>query len=149
MKKLYPDARAALQGALHDGMVIMSGGFGLCGIPSALIKAIRDSGVTGPDHHFQQCGHRWGRAWLAAGKPAGEKDGQLLRGGEQDLPMNQYLAGELEIEFNPQGTLAERIRAGGGGHSRVLSRAPAPARRWRRARKFGHSTGMTTSWSAA
>ena len=112
--KVYPDAAAALAGVLRDGMTIMSGGFGLCGIPTALIEAIRDSGV---------------RELTVISNNAGIDDaglGLLLQTrqirkmissyvGENQTFARQYLAGELEIEFNPQGTLAERIRAGGAG----------------------------------
>ena len=112
--KVYPDAVASLAGLLRDGMTIMSGGFGLCGIPTALIEAIRDSGV---------------RDLTVISNNAGVDDGGLglllqtrqIRKmissyvGENQTFARQYLAGELEIEFNPQGTLAERIRAGGAG----------------------------------
>jgi 3-oxoacid CoA-transferase subunit A len=97
MKKVYPDARAALAGVLKDGMTIMSGGFGLCGIPETLIEAIRDAGVKNLTVISNNAG----------------VDGVGV--GENKLFAQQYLAGELELEFNPQGTLAERIRAGGAG----------------------------------
>jgi 3-oxoacid CoA-transferase subunit A len=114
MKKLYPDATAALEGVLRDGILIASGGFGLCGIPERLLDAIRDSGVK--DLTF-------------ASNNAGidnEGIGKLLRTrqvkkmiasyvGENKEFERQYLAGELEVEFSPQGTLAERMRAGGAG----------------------------------
>ncbi|MDE2008029.1 MAG: CoA transferase subunit A [Rhodospirillales bacterium] len=114
MNKIYPDATAALAGLLRDGMTLMSGGFGLCGIPAVLIEAIRDSGV---------------KDLTVISNNAGIDDvglGHLLRTrqirkmissyvGENATFARQYLAGELEIEFNPQGTLAERIRAGGAG----------------------------------
>ena len=114
VNKIYPTSQAALAGLLHDGMTIMSGGFGLCGIPSVLIAAIRDSGV---------------RDLTVVSNNAGVDDaglGLLLQTrqirkmissyvGENQTFAKQYLAGELEIEFNPQGTLAERIRAGGAG----------------------------------
>lgn len=114
MKKLYPSASAALDGLLHDGLLIASGGFGLCGIPERLLDAVRDSGVK--DLTF-------------ASNNAGidnEGIGKLLRTrqvkkmiasyvGENKEFERQYLAGELEVEFSPQGTLAERMRAGGAG----------------------------------
>ena len=114
VNKIYPDATAALAGLLRDGMTLMSGGFGLCGIPAVLIEAIRDSGV---------------KDLTVISNNAGIDDaglGHLLRTrqirkmissyvGENATFARQYLAGELEIEFNPQGTLAERIRAGGAG----------------------------------
>ena len=113
-KKIYPDAAAALDGLLSDGMTLAAGGFGLCGIPETLIDAVRSSGVTG---------------LTAISNNAGVDDfglGKLLRTrqisrmissyvGENKEFERQYLAGELEIEFCPQGTLAERMRAGGAG----------------------------------
>jgi 3-oxoacid CoA-transferase subunit A len=112
--KVFPDAAAALAGITRDGMSIMSGGFGLCGIPEHLIAALRDLGVKG---------------LTVISNNAGIDDlglGQLLKArqirkmissyvGENKEFERQYLQGELEIEFNPQGTLAERIRAGGAG----------------------------------
>lgn len=114
VNKIYADARAALDGLLRDGMLIHAGGFGLCGMPAALIAAICDSGVAN---------------LTVVSNNAGIDDvglGVLLRTrqirkmissyvGENATFAQQYLAGELEIEFNPQGTLAERIRAGGAG----------------------------------
>jgi 3-oxoacid CoA-transferase subunit A len=114
MKKIYPDANAALEGLLFDGMTICSGGFGLCGIPERLIDAIQASGV---------------KDLTIASNNAGidnEGLGKLLRTrqvkkmissyvGENKEFERQYLAGELEVEFCPQGTLAERMRAGGAG----------------------------------
>lgn len=114
MKKLYPDAAAALDGLLFDGMTICAGGFGLCGIPERLIDAIRDSGVKGLTIASNNAGID------------GEGLGKLLRTrqvkkmissyvGENKEFERQYLSGELEVEFCPQGTLAERCRAGGAG----------------------------------
>ena len=114
VNKVYPNAREALSGLLRDNLTILSGGFGLCGIPATLIEAIRESGVSG---------------LTVVSNNAGIDDaglGVLLRTrqirkmissyvGENATFAQQYLAGELEIEFNPQGTLAERIRAGGAG----------------------------------
>ena len=114
MKKLYPDATAALEGVLRDGILIASGGFGLCGIPERLLDAIRDSGV---------------KDLVFASNNAGidnEGIGKLLRTrqvkkmiasyvGENKEFERQYLAGELEVEFSPQGTLAARMSAGGAG----------------------------------
>ena len=114
MKKIYPDAAAALDGLLFDGMTICAGGFGLCGIPERLIDAIQASGV---------------KDLTVASNNAGidnEGLGKLLRTrqirkmiasyvGENKEFERQYLAGELEVEFCPQGTLAERCRAGGAG----------------------------------
>ena len=114
MNKLYPSAAAALDGVLRDGLLIACGGFGLCGIPERLLDAVRDSGVK--DLTF-------------ASNNAGidnEGIGKLLRTrqvkkmiasyvGENKEFERQYLSGELEVEFSPQGTLAERMRAGGAG----------------------------------
>ncbi|MDB5693535.1 MAG: CoA transferase subunit [Alphaproteobacteria bacterium] len=114
MKKSYPDAAAALDGLLFDGMTICAGGFGLCGIPERLIDAVRESGV---------------KDLIVVSNNAGidnEGLGKLLRSrqirkmissyvGENKEFERQYLAGELEVEFCPQGTLAERCRAGGAG----------------------------------
>ncbi|RIA47116.1 3-oxoacid CoA-transferase subunit A [Hephaestia caeni] len=114
MKKLYPDAKAALDGVLFDGMIVCAGGFGLCGVPERLIDAIQASGV---------------KDLTIASNNAGidnEGLGKLLRSrqvkkmissyvGENKEFERQFLAGELEVEFCPQGTLAERCRAGGAG----------------------------------
>lgn len=114
MKKLYPDAAAALDGVIRNDMLIAAGGFGLCGIPERLIDAIVASGVTGLTVASNNAGID------------GEGLGKLLRTrqirkmissyvGENKEFERQYLAGELEVEFSPQGTLAERMRAGGAG----------------------------------
>lgn len=114
MQKIYPTAKEALDGLLSDGMLIAAGGFGLCGIPELLIAAIRDAGT---------------KDLVIASNNAGVDDfglGILLKTrqikkmissyvGENAEFMRQYLSGELELEFNPQGTLAERMRAGGAG----------------------------------
>jgi 3-oxoacid CoA-transferase subunit A len=114
MKKLYPDARAALAGLLRDGMVIMSGGFGLCGIPETLIEAIRDSGVKGLTVISNNAGiDAVGLGVLLETRQNRKMISSYV--GENKTFAQQYLAGELELEFNPQGTLAERIRAGGAG----------------------------------
>ena len=114
MKKLYPDAKSALDGLLKNDLLIASGGFGLCGLPDRLLDAIVESGVTGLTFASNNAGID------------NEGIGKLLRTrqvkkmissyvGENKEFERQYLAGELELEFNPQGTLAERIRAGGAG----------------------------------
>jgi 3-oxoacid CoA-transferase subunit A len=114
MKKVYPDARAALDGVLEDGMTIMSGGFGLCGIPESLIEAIRDSGVKGLTVISNNAGvDGVGLGLLLETRQIKKMISSYV--GENKLFAQQYLAGELELEFNPQGTLAERIRAGGAG----------------------------------
>jgi len=114
MKKVYPDARTALAGLLKDGMLIMAGGFGLCGIPESLILAIRDSGVKGLTVVSNNAGiDGVGLGLLLESKQIRKMISSYV--GENKTFAQQYLAGELEIEFNPQGTLAERIRAGGAG----------------------------------
>jgi 3-oxoacid CoA-transferase subunit A len=114
VNKVYPDAKAALAGLLKDGMVIMAGGFGLCGIPESLINAIRDSGVKG----LTVISNNAGVDGLGLGVLLDTKQTKKMISsyvGENKTFAQQFLAGELEIEFNPQGTLAERIRAGGAG----------------------------------
>ena len=114
MGKIYPDAPAALAGLLRDGMMIMSGGFGLCGIPSVLIEAIRDSGVKELTIISNNAGiDDAGLGLLLQTRQVQKMISSYV--GENATFARQYLAGELEIEFNPQGTLAERIRAGGAG----------------------------------
>ncbi len=114
MRKIYPDAAAALAGVLQDGMTVMSGGFGLCGIPGALIEAIRASGVTGLTVISNNAGiDGCGLGVLLESRQIRKMISSYV--GENATFARQYLAGELEIEFNPQGTLAERIRAGGAG----------------------------------
>jgi 3-oxoacid CoA-transferase subunit A len=114
MNKVYPDAKAALAGLLKDGMLIMAGGFGLCGIPETLILAIRDSGVKNLTFVSNNAGvDGIGLGILLDTKQVKKMISSYV--GENKTFAQQYLAGELEIEFNPQGTLAERIRAGGAG----------------------------------
>lgn len=114
VNKIYSDAMAALAGVLKDDMTIMSGGFGLCGIPSALIEAIRDSGVKGLTIISNNAGiDDVGLGLLLQTRQVRKMISSYV--GENATFAKQYLAGELEIEFNPQGTLAERIRAGGAG----------------------------------
>jgi 3-oxoacid CoA-transferase subunit A len=114
VNKVYPNAKAALAGVLHDGLTIMAGGFGLCGIPSALIEAVRDSGVTGLTCISNNAGvDGKGLGILLETRQTRKMISSYV--GENATFAKQYLAGELEIEFNPQGTLAERIRSGGAG----------------------------------
>jgi 3-oxoacid CoA-transferase subunit A len=114
MKKVYPSAREALAGILQDGMLIMAGGFGLCGIPETLILAIRDSGVKNLTFVSNNAGiDGAGLGLLLETRQIKKMISSYV--GENKTFAQQYLAGELEIEFNPQGTLAERIRAGGAG----------------------------------
>ena len=114
MNKLYPDADTALAGLLHDGMTIMSGGFGLCGIPEKLIAAIANSAVKGLTVISNNAGiDGAGLGLLLESRQIRKMISSYV--GENQLFADLYLKGELEIEFNPQGTLAERIRAGGAG----------------------------------
>lgn len=114
MRKVMKDATAALAGLLRDGMLIHSGGFGLCGIPSALIEAIRDSGVKDLTIVSNNAGvDGAGLGLLLETRQVKKMISSYV--GENATFAKQFLAGELEIEFNPQGTLAERIRAGGAG----------------------------------
>jgi 3-oxoacid CoA-transferase subunit A len=114
VQKLYPSATAALAGVLRDGMMIMSGGFGLCGIPTALIEAIRESGAKDLTIVSNNAGiDDAGLGLLLQTRQVKKMISSYV--GENATFARQYLAGELEIEFNPQGTLAERIRAGGAG----------------------------------
>ena len=124
MQKVYPDPRAALAGLLRDGMMIMAGGFGLCGIPEQLILAIRDSGVKNLTVVSNNCGiDGVGLGILLASRQIKKMISSYV--GENKTFAQQYLAGELEIEFNPQGTLAERIRAGGAGIPAFFTRTGA------------------------
>jgi 3-oxoacid CoA-transferase subunit A len=114
MKKVYPDIHAALSGLLRDGMTIMSGGFGLCGIPEQLITALRDSGVKGLTVISNNAGiDGVGLGLLLETRQVRKMISSYV--GENKLFEQLYLRGELDLEFNPQGTLAERIRAGGAG----------------------------------
>ena len=113
-EKLYPTAAAALDGLLRDGMLIASGGFGLCGIPERLLDAIRDSGVTGLTFASNNAGiDNEGIGKLLRTRQVAKMISSYV--GENKEFERQYLARELEVEFCPQGTLAERMRAGGAG----------------------------------
>jgi 3-oxoacid CoA-transferase subunit A len=112
--KVYASAEAALQGVVRDGITIMSGGFGLCGIPENLILALRDSGVRGLTVISNNAGvDEFGLGLLLRTRQIKKMISSYV--GENKEFERQYLAKELELEFNPQGTLAERIRAGGAG----------------------------------
>jgi 3-oxoacid CoA-transferase subunit A len=114
MKKVYPSAQAALEGVLFDGMTIAAGGFGLCGIPELLIAAIRDAGTRDLTIASNNAGvDNFGLGILLATRQVKKMISSYV--GENAEFMRQYLSGELELEFNPQGTLAERLRAGGAG----------------------------------
>lgn len=114
MKKLFPDAKSALDGLLRDDILIASGGFGLCGIPDRLLDAIRDSGVQGLTFASNNAGiDNEGIGKLLRTKQVKKMISSYV--GENKEFERQFLSGELEVEFCPQGTLAERMRAGGAG----------------------------------
>ena len=114
MNKLYPNAAAALEGLLKDDMLIASGGFGLCGIPERLLEAIRDSGVKGLTFASNNAGiDNEGIGMLLRTQQVAKMISSYV--GENKEFERQFLSGELEVEFCPQGTLAERMRAGGAG----------------------------------
>jgi 3-oxoacid CoA-transferase subunit A len=114
MRKVYASATEALDGLLFDGMLIAAGGFGLCGIPENLIAAIRDDGVKDIAVASNNCGvDDFGLGILLKTRQIRKMISSYV--GENAEFMRQYLSGELELEFNPQGTLAERMRAGGCG----------------------------------
>jgi 3-oxoacid CoA-transferase subunit A len=112
--KVFPDAASALKGVIRDGLTLMSGGFGLCGIPENLILAVRDSGAKDLTVVSNNAGvDGFGLGILLKTRQIKKMISSYV--GENQEFERQYLAGELELEFNPQGTLAERIRAGGAG----------------------------------
>jgi 3-oxoacid CoA-transferase subunit A len=113
-KKVFSDARAALEGQTFDGMTVMAGGFGLCGIPETLIVALRDSGAKDITAISNNAGvDDWGLGLLLQTRQIKKMISSYV--GENKTFEEQYLSGQLDLEFNPQGTLAERIRAGGAG----------------------------------
>jgi len=114
MKKVFPDAKTALEGLTFDGMTIMAGGFGLCGIPENLIVALRDSGAKNITAVSNNAGiDDFGLGLLLQTRQISKMVSSYV--GENKEFERQCMSGELELEFNPQGTLAERIRAGGAG----------------------------------
>ena len=114
MHKVYDSAAAALDGVVKDGMTIAAGGFGLCGIPELLIAAIHEAGTRDLTIASNNCGvDGFGLGILLDSKQIRKMISSYV--GENAEFMRQYLSGELELEFNPQGTLAERMRAGGAG----------------------------------
>jgi 3-oxoacid CoA-transferase subunit A len=122
MNKLWPDARAALKDIVHDGMLLAVGGFGLCGVPDALLEALRDTGVRGLTIASNNAGvDEWGIGMLLQTRQVKKMISSYV--GENVEFERQYLTGELEVEFSPQGTLAERMRAGGAGIPGFYTRA--------------------------
>ncbi len=114
LSKLYPDARAALADIVRDDMLLAIGGFGLCGIPEALIAALRDTGVRNLTIASNNAGvDNWGIGLLLQTHQVKKMISSYV--GENAEFERQYLVGELDVEFSPQGTLAERLRAGGAG----------------------------------
>lgn len=114
LNKLYPDARTALHGTVRDGMLLAIGGFGLCGIPEALIQALRDSQVRNLTVASNNAGiDGWGLGLLLETRQIRKMISSYV--GENSEFERQFLSSELEVEFCPQGTLAERMRAGGAG----------------------------------
>jgi 3-oxoacid CoA-transferase subunit A len=121
MNKVYGSAEDALAGVIRDGMTVMSGGFGLCGIPETLIEALRKSGVRNLTVVSNNAGvDGIGLGLLLETRQIRKMISSYV--GENKIFAAQYLAGELELEFNPQGTLAERIRAGGAGIAAFFTR---------------------------
>ena len=136
--KLYPDARAALAGLLRDGMTVMSGGFGLCGLPEHLIQALQESGVKGLTVISNNAGvDDFGLGPLLRTRQIRKMVSSYV--GENKEFERQFLAGEIEVEFNPQGTLAERCRAGGAGIPAFYTRTGAgtPVAEGKEQREFG------------
>jgi 3-oxoacid CoA-transferase A subunit len=147
MQKIYPDATTALEGLLFDGMTICAGGFGLCGIPERLIDAIQASGVKNLTIASNNAGiDNEGLGKLLRTRQVAKMISSYV--GENKEFERQYLAGELEVEFCPQGTLAERMRAGGAGIPGFTPRRVS-ALRLPRGRSTRISTARPTSWNAA
>jgi 3-oxoacid CoA-transferase subunit A len=114
LTKLWPDARTALEGIVHDGMLLAIGGFGLCGIPETLILALRDTGARDLTLASNNAGvDQWGIGLLLQTHQVKKMISSYV--GENAEFERQFLSGELDVEFSPQGTLAERMRAGGAG----------------------------------
>ncbi len=147
VNKVYPDARTALAGLLRDDMMVMSGGFGLCGIPAALIDAIRESGVKGLTIVSNNAGiDDVGLGVLLQTRQVKKMISSYV--GENATFAQQYLAGELEIEFNPQGRSRNAFARAAPVFPASTPR-PAPARRSPRARRPRTSMVAPTCWSAA
>ncbi len=147
MNKLQPDARAALDGIVQDGMLLAIGGFGLCGIPEALILALRDTGARNLTIASNNAGvDGWGLGLLLESHQVKKMISSYV--GENIEFERQFLAGELEVEFCPQGTLAERMRAEAQAFP-ASTRGPGLARWLRKAKSIRTSTESRTFLSAA
>jgi len=120
-RKVFPNAQSALDGAVQDGMTVMTGGFGLCGMPSSLIIALRDTGVKNLTCVSNNAGTKGQGLWLLLQTRQIKKMISSYVGDNQ-LFAELYLSGDLELEFTPQGTLAERCRAGGAGIAAFYTR---------------------------
>lgn len=150
MNKVFPDARSALEGLVFDGMTVMSGGFGLCGIPEHLIAALRDTGVKDLTIVSNNCGvDDFGLGLLLQTKQIKKMVSSYV--GENAEFERQYLSGELELEFNPQGTLAERIRAGGAGIPAFYTKTGygTMVAEGKETREFGGEMYVMESWLRA
>ena len=150
MKKVYADARAALGDVLKDGMTVMAGGFGLCGIPKVLIDAVHESGVKDLTVISNNAGiDGAGLGLLLETRQIRKMISSYV--GENKLFEKQYLSGELELEFTPQGTLAERIRAGGAGIPAFFTRTGVGTMvaDGKELREFDGETYVMESWLRA
>ena len=147
MRKIYADVTSALEGLTFDGMTVMSGGFGLCGIPENLIAGLKASGVKGLTVISNNAGvDGFGLGQLLETKQIAKMISSYV--GENKEFERQYLAGELQLEFNPQGTLAERIRAGGAGIPAFFT-ATGVGTLVAEGKEVRTSTAVTTSWRPA
>jgi 3-oxoacid CoA-transferase subunit A len=142
LNKIYPSAPRRSRASCADGQLMAVGGFGLCGIPEALIDALRDRRQE-PHRHLQQRRRRRLRPGQAAGDAPDQEDDLVSYVGENKEFERQYLAGELELEFTPQGTLAEKLRAGGAGIPAFFTRTGVGTW-WPRARSCASSTATPT-----
>ena len=147
MNKVYPDAKTALADVVKDGMTIMSGGFGLCGTPQVLIEAVREIGAKDLTCISNNAGvDGAGLGLLLETRQIRKMIASYV--GENKLFAQLYLSGELELEFNPQGTLAERMRAGGAGIPAFFVKDRRRDEGGRRPRRRASSRATPTSWRA-
>ena len=145
MNKVFPSAKAALDGVIKDGQLLAVGGFGLCGIPEALIAALRDSGAKNLTVISNNAGvDGFGLGMLLQTRQIKKMISSYV--GENKEFERQYLAGELELEFTPQGTLAEKLRAGGAGIPAFFTKTGVGTI-VAEGKGRASSTGRSTSWS--